>query len=65
VICCNQKLCDDFCQLFTVILNPLNLKINISFCFIIKIKVGMVAAIELRAEKAYIKTYIQSLGKRL
>jgi len=30
-----------------------------------KIKVGMVAAIYSIAQKAYIKTYIQSLGKRL
>jgi len=40
-----EKLYDDFCQLFTVILYLVNLKNNISFCFISKIKVGMVAAI--------------------
>jgi len=45
VICYNQKLCDDFCQLFTAILDSINLKIKISYCFINKIKVGMDAAV--------------------
>jgi hypothetical protein len=51
VICYDQKLCDDFCQLFAVILYLVNRKNNISFCFINKIKVGMNAAIWLIAEK--------------
>lgn len=41
------------------------MEFDVSICFLIKIKVGMDAAIKLIAEKAYIKTYIQSLGKRL
>ncbi len=41
----DEKLYDDFCQLFTVILYLVNWEINISFCFINKIKVGMDAAI--------------------